>query len=613
MATTLTPSFYRPSLHGPSRSFAPLVWGEGALAPGWPVKDLFSFDGSAMTLTARADTNEPEDGNGFISSGLDSNGNIWLLSADGGCYSAQGPSQIVLGDFILGTDVLGATTGQAVSIADTRLVTSLPYDPYTGGACSLLLTGMYVVSAAGEVFHVESGVYTSVGTFGVLVRSPTIQDGKLYVTQPTQAKIGIMDLTSFEVTTQAAGMDNPAFCAVGTAGVWVVGTDSASHTEFSGGVVLNDSGYGAAFSGDSLSYVSGTDPDLNIQDTVTVPSSILQVVYLDNPAQVVALTESALYVYSVESGSLVLSQTLTVSGGSSLASSPDQDILVVGTSAGTAVYKEDLGSWSLSSTVGSEVVSTVWCGATSLSSDSSPTILSASGAAVTVLSPSGDIWASVGSISLAGTITGFASDTEENIVASGVTGSSGYVALLDLDAMDVGYSTITSEPILSVVGTSGSKFYALSAGLLYSFQYVSGSLAAFGSSPVVSGDIVSWTGYSLWVGGAQYQVSNPGTVTRAFTGMSALVGESTATWSLGVSSRPSGLLLGSQNAITLLTGTTVATQALTGADPVLYDLQVFSGQSSGTPMNLSGAVLGSAQVIISTSASGEIIVVGEDW
>lgn len=620
MATDLTPSFYRPTLHGPSRSYCPVAWGSGVLLPGWPVKDLFFFNGATVNLIARVDASEVEDGNGFIGAALDSQESLWLISVEGKCYTTSVPTSVVLGNLILGKDILGfgsdSTSTTLGNIGSISLATTLPYGGYVGTCSAGTSSGVYVTSAAGGVFYVTSGSYDLIGSFETIARSPTILGGNLYAALPSKSAVGVMDLSSGAVTTQDCGIAEPAFCQSSTYGVWLAGTQTVALG--SGGVFMGTESYGLSFSGTTLSLVSGTDPDLAIINSVTVSSDIVSVFFIDTTNQALVLTSESLAIYNVVAEVLTLSQTFTIDSPADMGVTPDHAKILVASGSSILVFTGDIGTWAQASDTISQEASCLWVGVTSISTDADPTVICGSGANVTVLESSGATWAEYFSLVVTGSIDGFAGDKTGVLTVSSDTENT-YVASVDFDGKSLGDS-ITLSGISPKIAYVSSGTYAVltssSSGSVVAFlTVISGQINVLDTTTLpYSTSSISWTGYSLWVGGYQYQKGAPGSVTPITESKTALVsGSSVKSWTLPSRSKPSGIALGLSNIIITLADNTVITQGISGGDPVEYDLSVFAGQDATTPMNLAGAVLGAAEVLLATSASGEAVVIEEDW
>lgn len=571
------------------------------------MKDLFLFNGSTVSLVGRVSASAPEDGQGFIAAGIDANSFLWLLSADGGCYGL--PTSSI------------PTSGSLVTIP---LIQSLPASEYSSGVANATEAGFFALSAAGEVYKVTSSGYSSLANLQALPRYPSLYDGQLFIPLPREDKVSTLVLSSSAVSSQASGDGHPGFCSAFSGGLWVASESAATFSEATDGVSFSDAS-GVTLSGNTLSYVTGTDPDLSVVNSLTLSFTPIDFIFIPNLSQVAVLGSSDLYIYSITDSELALSQTISISGPSHLALTPDgEDILVTSSSNSTiSVVTESVGTWSVASTISSTYADLVWCGVTPTTTKANPALVVGSSSTIEVLIPSGSSWVSSFTVSVSGIVSSISGDGTNTVVTS-YDSSSGesYIYLLDFSGNSISATLTVSGEVIASVSIEKYNFAFLKAYVSASdpaevliIRALSGDLTQIGTTDV-SGDptVLSWTGYSLWVGESQYQLTGSGQVEPVFIGYASLVTSSaTTSYTLGRLNIPAALSIGATNAVVVCANNKIFMFPKAGGSMVEYDLGVFTGQKTGTPLNLSGIVIQAKAVVLSTSASGETMVINEVW
>jgi hypothetical protein len=479
----------------------------------------------------------------------------------------------------------------------------------------VLAPAIIAVSATGIVYVIAYAatptpvVNTITPGFSAVCRGGAVDSANLYTALPASGYLGVMALGSrvFSTVSGSPSIPIPALVATPPAGVAtgyvaVAGWGLASVAMGALAVLsspLLPSTEAILAQATSLSLLTGTDPAWAVASTVTGLTGCTAVAWNPDGTQVLACVAAGVDVFALVGGNLSLANTVSATGCVALAFTPDgtNGLVCRGAANSVGVLESVLDTWSLQAGGGISVTNPK-----AVLTTGNTTAWVLSGTNVVPLTRTGSAWAAGTAVPLGFTGAAITEDaTSGNVLATGGSGGTGYVALIQSGAVvstltwagTTGTAILAQQGQIAVLASDGTTlrvYGAMGATLVY--QGVNALAAPSGSTFIGS------TAESVWLCGSSTTVQawwdKPYSIKQRLTGQVGVY--RTAGWttySLGVGQDPAAIVWDvsgniwvatAENSLICLGGTATGTTL-----PVISSqvVPVYSGQEAGTPLGIS--------------------------
>ena len=523
-----------------AQSASAAAWASGIAVPVWTQKAAYSFNGSSFTpLTLPAAATDPvisqnatRTGHGYFGVAADGTGGLWMAANYG--LLAYLPYPNTSSGFVVDTPANEAIVGLVVTGSASVNNTAVAVDA-SGN--------VYITSAANP-----GALQTLSPGFSTLCKSASVDSINLYTTEPTAGRLGIMNLATQVFSTAATPMSFPGIVSASATGIAVAGWNYASVASgtVSFAASANSPTTLAAFATTtSVALMTGNDPVWAVASVATGLTSVSNIIWNPDGAQILASVSGGVDVIDVVGGNLVVNQNLSVTGSSNMSITTDGSnaLVCVPGSNKITVLINSLDIWS----VGSSVTLTNPVGV--LITDVS-TGWAIAGTNAYPLTRAGNIWSAGSPIALGFTGVAIGQDAYGTIYVTGGTGVAGRLAaivagvlVLTANWTGVGYGiAMTFELGQVAVLLSDNQTIRV-------FGVYAGAIAAEGTIVLTAPTGCSSFGatpYSVWLCGSsalwQCQWGKPYDISRYRSGeVSVYNGSSWGSLTLGILHDPSAL------------------------------------------------------------------------
>ena len=489
---------------------------------------------------------------GFGSGAEDYYGDAWLCSTADTLVSTD-PAPLLGISFVIGTSALGATTGASNSVV-------LPPDySFTGCAVpSGISDAPYMMRSDGRVMTIYAGQTTNVEpAFTGPAWGLEAVGSTLYTLLPATSQVGSLALSESLAGTQSlltAPIAFPSCFAVSSSGVIGVGgqqnNDLAygfSGFSYAGGTVSLLAGINTA--NNTVQTLSATNRNYSVKQTLTGSGAPVAVAWTPNLEQLMTVdtTNNVVSVYGLTTGTLALSQSVSLTGGTAIAITPNSsEALVCQPSQNTiTVLDNSSNTWS----VGQSLAITDPLGIVLTSNTAGAAI---TGTGVSWLTYTSTAWSIASTSSLSYTPSAIVTDGLGGIYVIGNSGSTGYLSVF-FGGVAVGGASWTGSAnailwwqgqIAIADNTSGTlRIFGLIGG-----QYQQVSTAAMPGTLLAIGMAVESIFLSNQTETYQCQYEQPYTLDRTVIGMVSVY--SAGAWTttmLAVGEKPTAMTFDSSN------------------------------------------------------------------
>ena len=584
-------SSYRATAAGNLRSqcCAPVIYLSNILLPMINQQIVFSFDGTAITQIPVVSTDL--ESKGFRCSATDFSQTPWVLTDVGELLNLS------FGSFVINQS-LPTQVYTALVYANSLFAISYSGTVYKISGSS------YSIIGSGFSFPVKDAVSNGTQIYAILDNSGTTELGELDTNTDIYSNVTVPNNISYQIA--AFGSYPPAIIGASFAAFFNgIAAISPSPTTPQNTCVIS------LPTSNAIAFMTGQDPVWTIGTLVTGFSSPNALQYVPNGSQVLSTNGASLGVFTIVSGALTLSQTLTSSNAGPIAITPDSSdalIIQVGSNS-VANFINTLGVWAAGTPI---TVSGAQC-VIALSATSAA-VGTATG--ISLLQRSGSTWSVSTTLSLGFSVIALEEVSGGTFVAVGNNGSTGYAVMVSGAAV---LNTLSwTGNAESIVVTQGRAFVLdTTNNLIRGFSVVGSSILAEFNTSVISTPYaptsLAFTGVTLWqingLAAYQSQINKPFNISPIYSGDVSVYNGSWIQYTFGIGHQPTAVTYdtsGNLYVATLQNDLYKFGPISGGFLPLISQSVIpeFSGQKAGTSLSISSLVFVGIHLYGSSSSSG---------